>query len=182
MLRLTVNHSGPAAGLNVMHWQGDLDTPGLAQDAADAVSQFLEEISGAISGQQTMRVDPEVVQINAATGALENVASVSTSPVVGAGGTNLAGQALSILFRWNTGTVVNGRFLKGRTYIPGMSPGTIAANGELAPATADILLAATVGLIGPGAFSVWSPTGGVAYDVSSASIWSELAVQRRRRS
>lgn len=181
MLRAILEYSGPASGLSVFHFDGDLTTPGLAQDIADAMYTFTDEIRGTISSSQSMQLRSEIYQLDEADGSLQDVASVTTLAVTGAGGEGQVGQALAALIRWRTSTVVGGRFLQGRSYIPGLAVTAQNAQGELAAAANSTLNAAATNLRGIGQLGVWSPTAGQVSLVTSNNVWSELAVQRRRR-
>lgn len=91
-----------------------------------------------------------------------------------------------LLIRWNPQAIVNGRRLKGRTYIPGLSSLTMDAGQVIAGAVTDFQTAAQDFLDEVnGQFVVWHrPTGGTggrAESAVTASVWNEFAVQRRRR-
>jgi len=102
----------------------------------------------------------------------------------------LAGEAVPDasqgLMRWSTGTIIDGRFVQGRTFIPGVSTSRVsqanlnAATQSAWNAAAVTLIAANVGL------SVWhrpvGGAGGFSAVVDGGTAWSEFAVLRRRRS
>jgi hypothetical protein len=88
------------------------------QQTADAVEDFWVAIQSQISNAFTMTVDPEVRQLNEATGVLLSVSPVTvTSRVMNGTGERL--DLLQGLLTWNTGDVVDGRVVKGRTFLPG---------------------------------------------------------------
>lgn len=96
-----------------------------------------------------------------------------------------AANATSMLLRWSTNTIVAGRFLRGRTFIPGLG-GNRIEEGGLNPADQVTLASAGEDMIGEAAgFGIWHrPTngvGGVFHEAVGAAAWNELAVQRRRR-
>lgn len=114
----------------------------------------------------------------------------ATTPVVGTqAGTNVP-NATQGLLRYTSAAIVNGRRLKGRTFVPGLA---IAgdAGGEVNPTTRTGLLAManewrTAGLL------IWHrpkrdresgevTEPGQAVAPSGASVWNEYAVLRRRR-
>lgn len=93
--------------------------------------------------------------------------------------------ATQALIRWQTGVIVNGRFLQGRTFIPGLGSAT-EISGNLSAAVrgvfdtaANALISAAVGM------GVWHRpvlgAGGVFEDANTASTWNEFAILRRRR-
>ena len=133
----------------------------------------------------TIRTTGDVV--DSASGVLVGDWAEGTSRT-GAG--NLSGQPLAnatqILVQWRTGAIINGRRVRGRTFIPGV--GALAADGgQLAAArqteinvAADALVAALTPQ-----FGVWhrptSGSGGDLATITDGTAWTEFAVQRRRR-
>ena len=126
------------------------------------------------------------VELDAATGALTGQWAEATARVgTGAGGTEPVADATQILVRWKTNTIVNGRFVAGRTYIPGCASSN-EVSGNLAAATQSAIAAAGTTLIGSGAgLAVWhrpiSGSGGSEQSPNSCVVWEEFAVLRRRR-
>lgn len=93
--------------------------------------------------------------------------------------------ATQVLVRWRTAQIVNGRRLRGRTFIPGVG-NTKVVNGNLADGTVAVLN----GFSKTFAQSANPPhiwhrptggTGGLAASTQSADVWKELATLRRRR-
>lgn len=156
-------------------------------DQRSALNDFLVEASTSLTDGVSWDIRLEGRNMDDATGALT---SLWSEPTVYGGTGDQAGQpvpdAAQVLYRWGTGEIVNGRFLQGRTYVPGfyvtglsagnLSAGTVAGQG----ANAQALVDAAVGL------GVWHRpvlgAGGVFHDAITGSVWSELAVLRRRRS
>lgn len=124
--------------------------------------------------------------LNSATGTLTGVWT-DTSAVVGAG--SVAGQvtpdAAQILLRWNGTNIVNGRFVRGHTFVPGLS--TAGVNeGNLSSGSTSAIQAAIDNFLAAGnGFGVWhrpqGGSGGLLSNVEEGSVWSEFAVLRRRR-
>jgi len=93
--------------------------------------------------------------------------------------------ATQMLFRWSTDVIVNGRFLQGRTFIPGLTDGNMV-NGNISSGALPGLVAVGQDLIDDAVgFGVWhrpsSGIGGQFEPATTASVWDELAVLRRRR-
>lgn len=94
--------------------------------------------------------------------------------------------AAQALLQWRTGVVVNGRRLRGRTFIPGIAQQALDG-GQLSAATqADMAAAAQAFAVDPDvSLVVWhrpSDSGpGEAHAVTTGSVWNELAVMRKRR-
>lgn len=93
--------------------------------------------------------------------------------------------ASQILLRWTTGVVADGRFLQGRTFVPGLQRDALLG-GNLNPTATTALSAVANGFATAGmGFVIWHrPTAtrsGSMAAVNAGSCWSELAVQRNRR-
>lgn len=96
----------------------------------------------------------------------------------------LANQS-SLLLRWGTGEVVNGRLLKGRTFVPGLGS-AVSVTGDVDQAKVAPVIAGAAAFIAANVdFSVWHrPTngvGGLKHAATSSSVWTEFAAQRGRR-
>lgn len=118
-------------------------------------------------------------------------AEASAKTGVGTGGTEQVADATQALIRWNTNVILNGRFLKGRTYVPGLQNAALT-NGNLGVAPKAALQAAANSLIAAGGLMVWSRPvkdpvthsvirPGSGHFAVSATIWDELAILRKRR-
>lgn len=111
-------------------------------------------------------------------------------PTAKAGAGTLSGSpvanAAQMLLRWRTTSIVNGRLLQGRTYVPGLSS-TSTDGGQVSAATIAAMQTAQAAFLSSmsGDFVVWHrPVGaapGSSFSVSSGATWNELATQRRRR-
>lgn len=116
-----------------------------------------------------------------ATGFWSDVADLSGS---GVGPLQPWADTNQALVRWRTDTIVRGRRLQGRTFIPGFGSGAVAG-GNLPSALQTAIFAAADVMREDAGLLVWSrPTAtdpGVASLTSSCSVWSEIAVQRGRR-
>jgi hypothetical protein len=87
--------------------------------------------------------------------------------------------------RWDTSIIINHRFLRGRTYIPGMSTGGMV-NGNVSSSIVSAWTTAGQAMITAGkGFGVWHRpvlgVGGEFHQATVATVWPELAVLRRRR-
>lgn len=87
------------------------------------------------------------------------------------------------LARFPTGQIMNGRYVAGRCYVPGLSVDALFAGNVSAPAQA--ALSSWAGSIQNVGLIVWhrpkAGAGGVAVTASGGSAWEEFAVLRRRR-
>jgi hypothetical protein len=160
-------------GVAVATQRADLDT-------------FLGSVAGALDSGTTYTIATSGREWNSTTGALTG-AWTETTAYTGPG--LVSGQAVpdatQILFRWQTGTIVNGRFLSGRTFIPGCA----AINqdeGNLEESLRAAIEANGVTFAGSAATPVvWhrpvAGTGGQQVQMTDCSVWEEFAVLRGRR-
>jgi hypothetical protein len=158
-----------------------------------AVAGFWGDVSAALTDSTVWDVDHESRLLDNETGALISL-DVDATNYTGTGDNNLdpVPDASQGLIRWATGVVVNGRFLQGRTFIPGIAS-SFCLNGNLSSSTqAALATAATTFIAAAPTFGVWHRPKrdpithvivrtGAFWPASVGSAWNELAVLRRRR-
>lgn len=182
MLRTRTVFEGPSGTpwLSTMYWFGD--TQAEADAAIADLGVFWSAVDAGMSSTVTWRTEAEVFVINVGTGAVEEV--LSTTPATGSGASagDLLPRQSQMLVRWFTTTVVAGRRLRGRTFVPGI---TEAFNGAGVPTSAFITTVQTAAnaLLASATSSllVWSRAHGVAAGAASANVWSQWANLRSRR-
>lgn len=167
---------------SILYFEDGLDPNFLRQNVADAMGACGDWLSNAVS----WNVGSVVRTYNTASGTLSGEESSAT---VLTGGGNSVGapvaDATQALVVHTTGVVLNGRFLKGRTFLPGVSA-THLSGGNLAPAARTGFAGAfTANLLSGGGLVVWhrpkAGVGGQAVAVTSCATNAEFAVLRRRR-
>lgn len=170
-------------GKNSVFMFGTVST---AADQRIALRNFLQSVDNLLTPANTWSIRQTGREVDPATGTLTGTWTDGTS-YTGAGA--VAGEpvpdASQILIRWSTGHIVGGRFLQGRTFIPGCVVGNID-DGNLSSAAVTVAANAANQLILDAAqMGVWhrptSGSGGVWWAADEASCWNELAVLRRRR-
>lgn len=158
----------------------DADSAGYAADAVDA---FFTAMAGQIDNNLTWNVEGFVAVIDDSTGALVGIDNLSGG--VSGAGTD-SGQSAPFatqgLMRLYTGTVVGGRALRGRFFIPGVTEN----NSNEGVPSGDYLSAAASGmtalLTSPDAeLRVWSRVHLTSAVVTSGDLWRQWAVLRSRR-
>jgi len=178
------------AGLSVMYFDTSIiDETTTRSELADfwgTIDAYLDS-----NTRWTIRTTGRVV--DSSTGALvgewtEPTLRTAFGSVSGAAVADLA----QVLVRWNTGVVVRGRFLKGRTFIPGYAS-SLQAEGQVGSVQQAAIASAGANLLAGANLQVWQrPFAGSAdpvrpaYSGSSAraetaSVWAEFASQRNRR-
>lgn len=175
------NSIGSPGGTSVMHF----DAATLLANQRQAIKDFVVAIATRLATSTSATVATNGREFDPATGTLTGdwsttVAQTAAGSVAGSPVSNAA----QGLVRLNTGVVVNGRFLRGKLFIPGMASNTIS-NGEVsAVAVTGIASAAQTMAIAAGLLVWHRPnTGGPgsASAVINTSVWNEFAVLRRRR-
>lgn len=168
--------------VSVMYFLAD----GAVAAQRTALGTFWGAVDGALDNSVQWSVRGEGIEIDDATGTLvDSWAEASAKTGQGAGNDNPVPDAAQVLVRWRTSSVVNGRFLVGRQFIPGLgalnsTDGNVGGTSiTIVQNAANALIASGTGLV------VWhrpGPSGtGSSTAVSTASVWSELAVLRKRR-
>lgn len=170
-------------GLSIMYFN---ETAATATEQRAALQAFWTGIKGNLTSTTSWSIDPEGREINEANGTLVG-AWADGAARVGSGtiSSRPVPNASQLLFRWATADVVNGRRIKGRTFVPGFAA-ELSDGGEVSPAyVATMSTAATNFVFANVGFGVWhrpgEVTGGSHHSATAGSCWRELAVQRGRR-
>lgn len=176
-------------GLHTTYWTGASSTPiqADATDVAARVRAFWNSLASTIASGTLINPVQGVDILNEATGALVGGLTSGTLATVSGTGTGSLPSATMLLLKLQTGVVINGRRLQGRSFIgpvgtPSNSGGnpTGAANTALLTAAAFFNSGATAST-----YVVWSrPTNGlngVTAPVASYGTNTEFAVLRSRR-
>nr|CRY96776.1 hypothetical protein [uncultured prokaryote] len=183
--------AGSPGGTSVLHF---LDSGAIAtqrEELNDALTGLLAQLSSSTQ----YAIAEEGREFDVATGTLTGSWAEST-PRSGTGTRPNAPvpNASQALLRLTTSTIIDGRILKGRMFIPGVSYEAVTG-GELTFGAQGAIASAFDDLVTAGELVVWSrprsarpdatppvtARAGSAASVISTSAWSELAVLRRRR-
>lgn len=159
-----------------------------AQVIVDAVATFWETLCTGLDEDVTFVPLGNPQRYAAATGELQQVfATDPGTPSAGIVSANAAPRASQGLIRWATDDIVDGRAIKGRTFVPGIPSAALTDLGGLSSTTQAAFTTAANDLITDtgNTLSVWhrpkNGVGGSSHLVTAASVWSELAVLRSRR-
>lgn len=151
-----------------------------------ALNTFLSAVDGSLDNSITWSIRQTGRELSDTTGGLTGAWSTGlVYSGVGNNATESVADATQVLFQWQTGVIVNGRFVRGRTFIPGLT-NSLLQNGNLVASQAAAFAALGQTFVNDAAnFGVWhrpSSTGlGQFVNANTATVWSELAVLRRRR-
>jgi hypothetical protein len=165
-------------GLSTIYFDS---TVGTAQQCVTAVGNFFTNTNDRRLTTAVWNTVPEVATLSD-TGVLEDI--VTTTPSSGQG--TDAGDAMPPtvqgLLQVRTASIVNGRQLRGRIFLPGNGESQNAVGIPTAATLTDYNTEATA-LINDANTSwvVWSRTHGLKGTVSQSSMWTKWAVLRSRR-
>lgn len=183
MLRVRVNWTGTSVGPTLStFWFNNTGDSSSAAATAVAVKNFLTALNGSVVTGASATIDPEVAEIDAATGDLFATFPVTQDPVTFAGGTGPLPRANQGLIRLGTGVYLNGRRIVGHLFIPGVVT-AVNSNGAPTAAYVNSLQAAANGLMNDAntAWCVYSRVNGLAAPITSPSAKNYFAVLRSRR-
>ena len=164
-----------------------------ATDMLARVHACLSSFSSALSANIVFNAVTEVDALEDTSGALTGTwTGVDPGQVVGGAAGDMYSPAAAILVRAHTSLIVGRRFLKGRTFLPGLAENIIDSGGKVSVATAGGVTAGFTGMLTGGSTAsfpvVWHrptkllPASGTSGPVTSYSVETNyLGVQRRRR-
>lgn len=187
LIRHTAVWTGAAGlpGYSQFYQESTGDPAAEAQAGHDDVAQFFGALASLIPDAVTVTVDPIVQRIDVASGEIASELTVATpsSPVAGTYVSNWSAQ-IGVLVEWITATHINGRRLRGRTYLVPL--GNIGdADGTLSTGTLGTINGATGQVWNGGeVFLVWhrpvAGAGGSVSPITGAVVRDKAAVLRSR--
>jgi len=182
----------PGGGLTSLWWAPGT-VGGSTADATDCLARFrtvFETFKADMTSLISINYDPLVIALEATTGVLTGTfnATDPTTTVGTAVGDPLPAQTQGLI-RFGTATVVNGRRLRGRLFIPGPTEAANTTTGVPSSGYTTDLTAGGATLFTPGATTsaavIWHrPTngaGGASSLINSASASPNWSVLRSRR-
>lgn len=153
-----------------------------AQDAATAVRTFWSGLADYISSAYTASVESDVFLIDQVTGEPTGIESVTVTPVACTQSSDALPWATQGLVRWTTGTFINGRQVRGRTFIPGPCESTNTAGVPTALYLSTVQSVAATFLSTTGVTPViYSRKNHSGWPVLGRSTWNKWAELRSRR-
>ena len=167
-------------GLTNFYFDDATGTP--AQQVA-AVETFLDDTEASRSSTVSWATDPDVATLNVGTGTIEAITSVTAASGVGTASGDALSPATQGLLRIYTGTIVGGRLLRGRIFLPGAVESVNNATGGPMSAIAVDYNTAGAALVSDAntAWMCWSRTHSTAASVATVDFWAKWAVLRSRR-
>jgi len=184
--RVTVQWGGPmvvGAAVNVLHYSAsDNQAPPVA-----AIKTAYQGISGTLPSGCVITIPSSGDTIDDTTGELVGVWTASGGgAVTGNGGSNIAA-GVGACLGWATGGIVNGRKLRGRTFIVPLANVAYDSDGTLASGHLAVLQTLAANLMAAGPLAVWHrPTtaggsDGNSYGVIAYKVRDKVAFLSSRR-
>lgn len=187
VIQIIGDYGGPGRGgkLSIFNFDGE-GFP--VNDIGVALNSTFRALAGAFVNSWYFRPRTEYRVYDEFTGELQEInTAIFAQNVAGSGGTDSVPDASQILVRHNTGIVLDGRRVRGRTFIPGANRAQIVG-GNFGGASVFDTEFARLAAVGHGVWRkpVRNAAGqitrpGLLVPVNGYSTWSEWAVQRRRR-
>jgi len=169
-------------GVSVMFFDEGLSVT----DQRAALAVFWGAVDSMLHNGTTWTIRKSGREMDDATGTLTGVwTDTATLTGTGAGTVNPVNDAAMILLQWQTNTIVNGRMVRGRTFVPGAEIST-QEGGNLGAGFVGLLQGYQATLIAASeGFVIWhrptSGSGGSVAPVTTGTAWQEFAVLRGRR-
>lgn len=188
-----------APGYTKIHL-GEINTSVDANSAGAAFRAFLDALKAFWVVGWNYTITPTVQQYDVSTGKLVSEVGMTTPPTAVNGtvtaGTGAAAYAggTGLVLNWVTGVIVNGRKVRGRTFIVPVVQGLFSTDGTISSATITTCQAAGATFIGALSthMQVWSrqfdnakppnQIGGQVHDVQTILVPDRAAQLRTRRS
>lgn len=183
MREININWTLPSgSAVTVLNFSETI--PASAQRAG--IDALLGDLSSLLSNQVTATVATEGREFDPTTGLATSFWAEPT-PLVTPGQVTQqpVADSTQVLFRWRTEAVRAGRRVQGRTFIPGLIT-TQITSGNLASSAVSAWSTIAQAFVDAGlGFQVWSRPNaggpGEGANVTTGTVWNELAVLRRRR-
>lgn len=186
--RVGWNAAGTNPGVSVFHGRitGGVTAGNAAQSHADRIRKFFDDVKTLCAGNQAWSFPGEVLELNTSTGQLEDVHTVTPPAAVASTGSGVYSAPAGVRCEWRTDAIVNGRRLRGRTFLVPTTTSAMDSNGTIAATALVTLASACANFFSTTFFSnaqpcVWSRTHGIQADITSAFLPDEISVMRSRR-
>lgn len=183
----------PVPGLTQLWWSPGT-SGGSTADATDCLARFRaawNTFAPHLTNQVSVDFDPICIAVEATTGVLTGAfAGTDPSTVTGAASGDVCPRQTQGLLRLGTSTVINGRRVRGRLFLPGVLEADNNVNGVPFSTYTSDATAAFASILSPGstasAPAIWhrpvAGAGGGSPLVTSVSTSPSWAVLRSRRS
>lgn len=179
-VRIPWNTGAGGAGLSTFY---TLDSV----DATVELNTFWNAVKAVVSDTVNFSVPSNGDVLDAATGALTGAWTGGTAGTYTGTSHGAYAAGCGAFIKWNTGIVVNGHRVKGRTFIAPILSAGYDVDGTIASGYLSIIQNAATTLAGSGKIYVWhrptpsSPGSGVMCLITSATVPDQTTSLRTRR-
>lgn len=200
-VRVTIDGFVGGPGLNTYYFMDDVEDGAMASTCCARVRDALIAGAGLYPPAVTHQVQPEVDKVNPVDGkATETFVAETFGPVAGTySNGNQAPAAVAALIKMQTAAIVDGKRVKGRSFLSPIALGHLDVDGRLAAAGLTAAGLTAVGLLdlieqgpflavwsrpraaGSGKFGNLTARPGQAVHAVSVTVPAKLAVLRSRR-
>lgn len=178
----------------VVTWTGQTGLPGYslfycdsAVDVTTDLATFFTAVKGAFPSGTSWDIPNAGDELESTTGALVGSWSGGTAATVTSTAGALGyGAGVGAYVRWNTGIIINGRRLKGRTFLTGINASGYDTDGTISPSYRTTFVSAASALAASTKLKIWhrpphgASSGGLG-DVLSSTIPDRVTSLKSRR-
>lgn len=177
-----------APGYSNFFFTGD-GSGGQAEESRNRVLAFWNAMNDLLPADVSILTEGEAAVIDEQTGQIDGYEMVVQDPGAGSGQDQLGYSAASgAVVTWTTAGVVNGRRVRGRTFLVPLGGGAYQNDGSLTGSAVSMLNDAAGEMVGDGfdsGFGIWSRPGtsgaGSFWEVTGFRVPDMSAVLRSRR-
>lgn len=154
-----------------------------ADDFRNAWATFLSSMAGSLADQLDAVILSEVTVIESTTGQLIDTETVSGTTIPMTNTSPMLPRATQGLIQWRTDTIISGRRVKGRTFLPGFCENANTDDGDVESTVVTGVQGALNTFMSSmgGELVVYSRTHLSGGAVTTVRFWNEWAVLRSRR-
>lgn len=188
--RITARWSGfrGAPGYSNFFFEGENAVDIEVKPLGEAVATFFRSVSDNLPAGVTITIDGNADNIDEATGNIVGQVDFEEPLAVTGGVQGNYSAASGAVVNWLTGSFVNGRQVRGRTFIVPLTTNSYDAQGDITSGVLDRIRAGAQGLVDaniPSPLVVWSRprggAGGTSHVVTGSRVPDLGAVLRSRR-
>lgn len=188
--RITAEWNGfpGGPGYSNFYFGGPTGDPVTGAAQAQRVSDFFTAMRTYIPQVVKISIVPTAVTIDETSGQMTGMTSIEVPPPVAGGAAQPYPGPAGAVVNWMTSSFVNGRLLRGKTFIVPLVSTAFDSSGTLSTSARGAISDAANGLLedsATGFMQVWSRprggAGGTSADITSAVVPDFAAVLRSRR-
>lgn len=179
-IRIQTIQTGFQGGPAYNNWYAGGQTQADADELALRVKNLWTAFGGLMKTGVEVRTTGVAEVFETITGKTTTNLAVEPLLTGGIAGAAEAAAGTCLVLRWRTGVYVNGREIRGRSYMSGLAD-IADGSGMVAQASLNGANAAAAGYATGSVTSVYSPTNGSTAPISAGSCWNMFGLMRSRR-